>query len=593
MRFADASSGSRRRCPRARRRGPETMPQHTDTLDLVLTGSFWTPALERPETGGIAVKDGVIVEVARTPSAIANLVESAHEVIPLGDGIVVPGLQDAHVHPVFAALQLRSCELTELATADEFLTAIARYAHAHPERDWVTGGGWTFNAFPPSGPHRRDLDRICPYRPVALTVRDVHAMWVNSEALRRAGVTDATPDPPGGRIERDANGQPTGVLHEQAMALIHSAIPAPTTAELDSALCEGQRVLHANGITAWQDALIGSFGGNPDVYESYVRAAQRGTLTGRVNGALFWDPGSGLAQLDGLRERRDAARIGRFTARAIKIMQDGIPENHTAAMHAPYLDENGTPTETTGGSLLDPEALTATVAELDAAGFDLHFHAMGDRALTEVLDALQHRPGAPDARHQIAHLQSVAPGDIPRLRQVGATANIQAYWAAHEEQMDHICIPLLGPERADQQFPFAELRRAGTRLAAGSDWPVSTPSPLSAIHVAVNRVLPGRTADHPVFIERQRLSVHDALTAYTAGGAWVNRLDRTGAIRPGFLADFTILDADPFAVPADQIHEIAPIATVIAGETVWAAEDCTGGEPLSGGSAGHSPSSRL
>ncbi|MBT2483559.1 MULTISPECIES: amidohydrolase [unclassified Microbacterium] len=541
-------------------------------LDVVFRGSYWTAGMASPVTGAVAVAGEVMIAVAHTPAAIDELTSSAGEVIDVGEGLLLPGFQDAHVHPVMAGVHMQECTLHALDTAEQFLDEIARYASTHPDRPWVTGAGWTFAAFPDGGPRREVLASICRDRPAALVVRDEHAVWVNTAALDLAGITSATPDPVGGRIERDRSGAPTGVLHEAAMALLEGVKPTPTPSDLDTALIAAQRTLHAHGVTGWQDALVGSFGDIADVYDTYRRAAAEGRLTARVNGALFYDPALGTGQIPGMVAKREAAS-GLFTTRTVKIMQDGIPENHTAAMHAPYLDVTGLPTDIVGDSLIAPDVLLEVVDELQAAGFDMHFHTMGDRALTEVLDALETASQSKLFRHQIAHLQSVRPDDIPRFAPLNVTANIQALWAAHGQQMDHLCIPLIGAERADQQFPFADLTRAGARLSAGSDWPVSDPSPINAIHVAVNRVAPGCGPDAPVFIERQRLSLAEALTAYTAGGAYVNRWDRTGSISPGMLADLTILDRDPFATPPLDLHTISPVSTYVGGSRVWTAPE--------------------
>ncbi|MHA7279785.1 amidohydrolase [Arthrobacter sp. MDT2-2] len=540
--------------------------------DLLFTGSYWTTGLTAPVEGAVAVTGGVITAVEHAPAAVEELMGLAHQVVPLGRGLLIPGFQDAHAHPVMAGLRLQECTLHALDTGEQFLAGIERYTCSNPDLEWITGAGWTFAAFPDGGPHRELLDEICGNRPVVLVVRDEHAVWVSTEALRRAGITRATPDPPGGRIERDVSGEPTGVLHEGAMALLQGVKPAPTPAQLDAALLTAQRELHSHGVTAWQDALIGNFGDIADVYGTYRRAAEDNRLTARVSGALFYDPQRGAGQIPDMVARRDAAR-GAFAAPTVKIMQDGIPENHTAAMHTPYLNASGLPSGTAGNSLIDPEELREVVRMLQAAGFDMHFHTMGDRALTEVLDALEADAANGHARrHQIAHLQSVRPEDIPRFAPLGVTANIQALWAAHGQQMDHLCIPILGPERAEQQFPFGDLSRAHTRLAAGSDWPVSDPSPMNSVHVAVNRMPPGSGPDEPVFIERQRLSLTDALTAYTAGSAYVNRLDRTGVIAPGMFADLTIFAKDPFGVPPLELHAVSPVATYVGGTEVWARE---------------------
>lgn len=411
-----------------------------------------------------------------------------------------------------------------------------------------------------------------PDRPVYLPNRDHHGAWVNSRALELAGVDRDTPDPADGRIERNSSGEPGGTLQEGAMRLVGRLVPPATAADRLAALLHAQRHLHALGITAWQDALVGDFAGMADPAEAYRTAARDGSLTARVSGALWWDRTRGAEQIPELTERRAALRCGRLHADTVKLMLDGVAENHTAALLDPYLDKCGHVTANRGKSFIDPARLPHYVTELDALGFQCHFHALGDRAVRDALDAVEAARtanGPSDTRPHLAHLQVVHPRDVPRFAGLGATATIQPLWAAHEPQMDELTIPFLGAERAALQYPFAALLRSGARLAAGSDWPVSSPDPLHGIHVAVNRVEPGGT--RPVFLPHQRLSLTEALTAYTAGSAYVNRLDECGRVAVGALADLVVLDRDPFAGPPEAISETRVAVTYVEGERVYAA----------------------
>jgi len=254
------------------------------------------------------------------------------------------------------------------------------------------------------------------------------------------------------------------------------------------------------------------------------------------------------------------------------IMQDGVAENFTAAMLDPYLNDVGEPTENAGLSFVDPEALRGYVTALDAAGFQVHIHAIGDRAVREALDAYaaaRERNGANDHRHHIAHLQVIHPDDRGRFAELGVAANMQALWAAHEPQMDELTIPFLGAERARWQYPFGDLAAAGARLCAGSDWPVSTPDPWAAIHVAVNRRLPDGSDEGPgAFLPEQAIDLATAVEAYTAGSAWVNHRDDAGRIEVGSLADLVVTDRDPFAGPAGEIGATRVVQTYVGGRRV-------------------------
>ncbi|MBY8840079.1 amidohydrolase [Streptomyces sp. SP2-10] len=537
--------------------------------DLLFTGGpVLTP--EGRTATAVAVTGDRITAVG--DAELRELAGPRTEVVDLAGRLLLPGFQDAHVHPVPAGLELSQCDLTGATTAEETVAAVRAYADAHPERDWILGGGWSMEAFAGGTPSKELLDAVVPDRPVYLPNRDHHGAWVNSRALELAGIDRRTLDPADGRIERDASGEPSGTLQEGAMQLVGRLTPPAGPADRLAALLHAQRHLHALGITAWQDALVGDFLGMDDPAQAYLTAAAEGSLTARVVGALWWDRERGAEQIPELVARREALSRGRFRAGTVKLMLDGVAENHTAALLDPYLDRCGCATANRGKSFIDPEQLPRFVTELDALGFQCHFHALGDRAVRDALDAVEAARaanGPSDTRPHLAHLQVVHPDDVPRFARLGATANIQPLWAAHEPQMDELTIPFLGPERAARQYPFGSLLRSGARLAAGSDWPVSSPDPLQGIHVAVNRVEPGGT--RPVFLPGERLGLTDALTAYTAGSAYVNHLDDSGRVAVGALADLVVLDRDPFAGPPEAIAGTSVALTYVGGACVYAA----------------------
>ncbi|CAL4858881.1 amidohydrolase family protein [Microbacterium sp. MM2322] len=547
------------------------------SADLVFTGGpVFTADTVRSRASGVAVSGGRIVAVGHD---LDDLIGPRTEVVDLAGRLLVPGFQDAHVHPVSGGLELLRCDLGEGATESDYLATIAAYAASHPDEEWILGGGWAMSAFPGGTPTAATLDRVLPDRPAFLPNRDGHGAWVNSEALRRAGIDRDTPDPDDGRIERDADGHPTGTLHEGAMSLINRLLADPSPAFLREAMLAGQRYLHSFGITAWQDAIVGDYSDLVDQGETYRQAALDGTLTGKVVGALWWDRNAGLEQIPSLVERRERFSHGRFQATSIKIMQDGVAENFTASMLAPYHDGHGHPTDNSGISFVDPETLNEAVPQLDALGFQVHFHAIGDRAVRQCLDAVAHaieRNGRSDGRHHIAHLQVVHPDDLSRFRELGVAANMQSLWATYEPQMIDLTLPFLGEPRIAWQYPFGDLLRAGAVLAAGSDWSVSTPDPLAAIHTAVNRkAAPGHEeGDYDAFLPEQAIDLATSLTAYTAGSAWVNHLDETtGTIEVGKAADLAVLDRDPFAGPADLIGATRVLQTFVDGSRVYAAGD--------------------
>lgn len=548
--------------------------------DLVFAGGpVFTADAARSRATAVAVTDGRIVAVGG--DAVRELVGPRTELVDLRGRMLVPGFQDAHVHPVSGGLDLLRCDLAEHTTEAEYLDTIARYAAEHPDAEWILGGGWSMSAFPGGTPTAATLDRVLPDRPAFLPNRDGHGAWVNSTALRLAGIDRHTPDPADGRIERDADGNPTGTLHEGAMSLVNALVPEASSELLHEALLAGQRYLHSFGITAWQDAIVGDYSDLGDPGETYRRAAADGSLTARVVGALWWDRAAGLEQIPSLLERRERLSAGKFQATTIKVMQDGVAENFTAAMLEPYCDGHGHATDNAGISFVPPELLREAVAQLDGHGFQVHFHAIGDRAVRECLDAVEHaieRNGPGDGRHHIAHIQVIHPEDVPRFRELGVVANMQSLWATLEPQMVDLTLPFLGEARSAWQYPFGDLLRTGATLAAGSDWSVSSPNPMAAIHTAVNRqAAPGfEEGDYEPFLPEQSIDLTTSLAAYTAGSAWVNHLDGdTGTIRVGAFADLAVLDRDPFAGPADQIGATRVLQTFVDGARVYAADDAS------------------
>ena len=497
------------------------------------------------------------------------------EPIDLAGGTLVPGFVDAHAHPVFAGDQMRRCDLRAASTAAGYIELVAAYAAEHPDEEWISGGGWSMDAFPGGIPTRQALDAVVPDRPVFLPNRDGHGAWVNSRALALAGIDRSTPDPADGRIERDGAGEPIGMLQEGAAILVSRLLPEITEDDWYSALLTAQDYLLSLGITGWQDAIVGRYEGEADPLTAYLRAAKAGTLLASVTGALWWDRHRGLEQLGELLDQRSTGQAGTFRATSVKLMLDGVAENHTAAMLEPYLDGDGCSTGKAGLDFIDPGELPTFVAALDREGFQVHFHALGDRAVRNALDAVEaarRANGAGGGRHHLAHLQVIHPDDVPRFARVSATANIQPLWATHEPQMDELTIPFLGERRAGWQYPFRSLEAAGAALCAGSDWPVSSPNPLWGAHVAVNRHLPARAGGQggDPFLPQQAIGLTSILTAYTSGSARVNGLGTVaGSIADGYNADLAVVNADLGHIPAGEICQAEVTQTWIRGQVVY------------------------
>jgi predicted amidohydrolase YtcJ len=547
--------------------------------DLVFAGGkLRSPAHPSGFVQALAVRGGVIQAVG-TDDEIKELTGRRTRVIDLRGRLALPAFGDAHAHPVAGGLESLRCNLLGLRTRADCLTAISDHCEGLPPGAWVLGGGWSMSAFPGGLPTAADLDPVAEGRPVFLPNRDHHSAWVSTSALTLAGIDDRTPDPVDGRIERDRAGHATGTLHDGAMRLVAAHVPPPDPAELVAGLLAGQTYLHSLGITRFQDACVGAAAelGMPDAFDTYLMGADYGLLSSHVVGALWWDRSRGLEQLDDLLARREQAADGRFRATTVKLMLDGVCETFTAAMSAPYLDRDGHPGAHQGKLFLEPEELNEITRRVAAEGFQLHFHAIGDRAVSVALDALEALPAGPRraARHHLAHLQFIAPRDLGRFAALDAVANFQPLWACQEIQMEELTIPFIGAERTAWQYQIGSLAAAGTRIAFGSDWPVSSADPLQQIHVAVNRVLserlgrPGGPECENPLLPGQAITLGTAIDAFTTGVAWVNHEeDEVGQLLPGRRADLAVLDQDLYAIGARDIGSTSVVMTVAGGTVV-------------------------
>ena len=405
--------------------------------DLLFTGGPVFTGTGHPLHGhAVAVTGGRITAVVPESDA-HELIDERTRVVQLGGALLSPGFQDAHIHPVGAGVELLQCNLTEATDAADTVARVRAYADANPDEPWILGGGWSMDHYPGGAPIRGLLDEVVPDRPVLLLSRDHHSTWANSAAIRLAGIDASTPDPADGRIEREADGSPAGTFHEGAGDLFDGVRP-PVDPDLAYAgLLRAQRELLALGITGWQDAMVGgSIGGVPDPIDAYRRALAEDELVVHVVGAQWWERSRGIEQVDEMTARREAVaalgREDRLSLGTTKIMVDGVAENQTAAMLTPYRDVHGHDTHNHGLSFVDPALLQGYVTALDAAGFQVHFHALGDRAVREALDALdtaRAANGPTDGRHHLAHLQVVEETETARFAELGAVANIQALWA--------------------------------------------------------------------------------------------------------------------------------------------------------------------
>lgn len=547
------------------------MPNHAD---IALTGArIHTVNPSAPWADALAIRDGRLVAVG-SAADISEFIGPRTTVYDLPGKLVLPGFQDAHVHPPIAGIDRMRCNLLEVDGREATFAAVRAYAESHPDVPWILGAGWALSDFPGGIPTAAELDALVPDRPAFIHNADGHGAWANTMAMELAGITRDTPDPDDGRIERDAGGDPVGMLQEGATSLVLRVAPTPGPAEVEQGILVAQAYLHALGITAWQDAIVGepSWG---DSLEIYRKLGGDGRLTARVIGSLWWFRDHDAdEQFERLRTERAENAAGRFAPTSVKLMRDGVVENRTACVLDPYLDPvTGAPTDERGIDFLDPQALPGIVTRLDAAAFQCHFHAIGERAVRSCLDAVeaaQSANGRNNNRHHISHIQVVHPDDQGRFGSLGVGANAQALWACHDVGMDELNIPILGKERSTWMYPFGSLLRSGAPLAMGSDWSVSTPNPFLQMEVAVRRI--GRDSPElPPLNPNEAITLEEAARAFTLGSAWVNHLDvDSGSLEVGKFADLCVADRDIFAGPSEEIGDAQVDLTMVEGEIVHA-----------------------
>ncbi|KRB35209.1 amidohydrolase [Microbacterium sp. Root180] len=524
----------------------------------------------------VAVGSGRIVRVG-SDAAVRETADASTRVVDARGGLIHPGFVDAHAHAVFAGVERLSIDLTSATTVQETLDLIRQGAQ-RSDAEWLTGGGWSHELF--ALPTRQQLDEIVPDRPVALSDAGHHTLWVNSRALELAGVDRTTPQPHNGHIHLDEDGDPSGYLNETAAELVGRVIPPESEDAMYAGLLNAQEHLWTLGITGWHEAILGEYNGKADCTPAFLRAIADGTLKDQTSGALWVAPGlqredvpALVARFVELRERNAAAGFDTGTAKA---MIDGVPHGETAALLQPY--SNHSHDGFTGELHFDEDTVRDLVLQLDAAGFALHLHIMGDRGIRVALDAIEAARAVNGARrrHHIAHLSMVQPDDARRFGPLGITANIQGLWAAP----DPFVVQLIGEERMLQGYPFRTMADGGADLAMGSDWPVSPADPWLAIHVTVNRwaplppgieapPLPAGATPPTLDAEHQSLTLTQALSAYTNGSTELV-LGRPGRIRVGERADIAVATADPFRLPAEAIVSLQTAVTLVAGEVVFA-----------------------
>lgn len=512
-----------------------------------------------PVATALAIEHGRIAWIGSDAAALSHFSGSA-EKMDLQGRTIWPGLTDAHVHLQYYADFLQNID-AETPTQVECLRRVQERARMTPPGRWIRGHGWNQNDWPEGFGTVQQLDAAAPDHPVYLTAKSGHAGWANSAALQAAGISRTTPDPAGGVIQRDAQGNATGILFELAMGLVEQVIPPSSIEDTARAIEEAQVNLWRVGLTGIHDY------DRAECFAALQLLQQRGKLNLRVVKSI---PVESLAHASALGLRtgfgNDMLRIG-----SVKLFSDGALGPGTAAMLQPYENQP----DNTGMLLLDNEQIYEYGQQAVSSGLSMAIHAIGDRANHEVLLAYanlrryEQEHGLPAYRHRIEHVQVLHPQDYARLSELGVIASVQPIHATS----DMYTADRQWGSRSQGAYAFRTLLDQGTALCFGSDAPVESPNPFLGIHAAVTRCRPNGSPGPQGWYPAQRLTLHEALAGFTTGPAYAAGLEQqAGRLKPGYYADLIVLDQDPFTLPADLLYSVQPSATMIGGEWVWQKE---------------------
>ena len=545
--------------------------------DTILTNArIYTVNARAPWAQAVAIRDGRILAVGSSRQ-IASYRGPSTKTLDVRGRLVLPGFIDSHIHFVEGSLAMSQVKLDDTKSVAEIQQVVREFAQAHPatspETAWITGRGWSYPEFAPSGmPHKRFLDQVLPDRPVLLEGFDGHTYWANSKALEMAGITRETPDPLNGKILRDPDGEPTGALQEAAGDLVARIVPKATPAERMAAMQAGMVEANRAGLTRVIICGNDTSGGNDaDFFREYEQLEREGKLTLRFSLSIYAAPegdhAADVARAD--RVLNSHPRTGDWIAAgAVKMFLDGVIEGHTAAMLAPYGDD----AKQFGSLRWDPEQYRKTVADLDRHGIQVFTHAIGDRAVRVALDAYESAAAqnhTHDLRHRIEHIETITAEDIPRFGKLGVIASFQPLHAYPDEDTLGPWLTNAGHQREPRAWAWQSIARSGGRLAFGSDWPVVTLNPWQGVQNAVTRqTREGKPAGG--WVPEQRISVAQAVEAYTLGAAFSgHRETQEGSIEPGKLADLIVVSQDIFQVDAPTIGATEVLITMVGGKIVY------------------------
>jgi predicted amidohydrolase YtcJ len=538
----------------------------TGPVDLVvLNGRVFTGAGREPAEA-IAVRGNEILRVGSNRE-IKALAGAASKVVDARGGSVLPGFVDGHVHFVSGGLGMDRVNLLDAESLDAIKAKIRAFAAANPGRAWVLGRGWYYSPFPGGLPTRQQLDELVPDRPAYMTCYDGHTGWANTAALKLAGITAATPDPPDGVVVKDPKtGEPTGILKESAQGLISKVMPAVTREDRIRAIRRASEEASRLGITSIHEAGTGEA-----ALEMFEEVRKAGGLNVRVYAALSVKDNMTEADADAFDAlRRKYAANPRIKVGAVKVMADGVIEAHTAAMLAPYANKPDA-----GHANYAPQELQRLVAMMDRRGWQVMTHAIGDGAVRMTLDAYEAASKANPApaagrRHRVEHAETIDPADFPRFKLQNTIVSYMPFHANPTPAQLTVWTTNIGPDRSSRGWICRTMQQAGARQVFGSDWPVVALDPRLEINMAVTR----RTADGlPAegWLADQAISLDSAIENITAAGAYASFDEtRKGRLAPGMLADIVILSRDVFAQPPGRFLDAVVTTTILDGKLTFA-----------------------
>ncbi len=528
---------------------------------VVLDARVWTVDPARPEAQAVAIAGGRVVAVGSN-AEVEALSGRGTRVVRARGRFLMPGFHDSHIHLMTGGMILDAVDLKDAATPAEFARRIGDRARRTPPGEWVLGGNWDEQQWPGAPlPTRQMIDDVTRDTPVFVNRYDEHMSLANTLALKLAGVTRRTPDPPGGLIVRDASGEPTGVLKDAAMALVYRVIPPDTPERRERILRRALAHMASLGVTSVQD--MGPADEDVNLYRQFDA---RGELTTRIRAV----PGE-VALAKKLFEgalAEPARQSAFFRVRGAKGFADGSLGSTTALFFEPYTDD-----PKSRGLLADEmqplEGMRARLRQIDRAGEQLCIHAIGDRAISMVLDLFEDvaaANGPRDRRPRIEHSQHVAPQDFARYARLGVIAAVQPYHAIDDGKWAE---KRIGAERLKGTYAFRSFVDHGVRLALGSDWPVAPLDPIQGLYAAVTRAT--LDAKHPGgWVPEQKITVAQAIEGYTTGAAYSEFQEREkGSVSPGKLADLVLLDRDPFKVAPEALKDIKVALTIAGGKITY------------------------